>query len=66
MKPYNRKGPDGHSETHCHSADLERKTSELLIGLKRQTHQENQSPSAGSELKWKTHFSISKTAGNKL
>lgn len=43
-----RKGPEGHGETLCHSADLERKTSELLIELMSQTHQENQSPSAVS------------------
>lgn len=53
IKPFNRKGPEGLSETHCPSADLEKKTSELLIGLKNQTHQENQSPSAVSfPLSW--------------
>lgn len=38
-KPRNTKGPEGHSETHCHSVDLERKMSELLIELMSQTDQ---------------------------
>lgn len=52
-KPCGRKGPGGHSKAHCHSLDLERKTSELLIELMSQTHRENQSPSAVSfPLSW--------------
>lgn len=38
-KPWNRQCPKGHSDTHCHSADLERKMSELLIELMSQTDQ---------------------------